>query len=186
MPNLVLKLHEHRHLCGPPWRHLHRHHQAITERPRATAGRVRVLLSFADKLSRCYQRKAVSQFTFDVGLIRQIRRDNRAKGAGKSAGIGAGAGGAAGLLAGRGFTGNPGSWTGCRSGLAGCDRGRGCRRSSYRWYCRCAHRGWRSGRGCSLLRRGRPRGGTLVSARVVDADRSRLELNVERACHQPA
>ena len=73
--------------------------------------------------------------------------DDRAEGAGKGAGIGAGVGGTAGLLAGLGLLAIPGlgpvvaasqpaATTGPRPGIA--------------------HGGWRFGRGCSLLRRGRP------------------------------
>ena len=84
--------------------------------------------------------------------------DDRAEGAGKGAGIGAGVGGTAGLLAGLGLLAIPGPWTRCCGWLAGRDSGWRGRRCSYRRYCRRAHRGWRFGGGCPLLRRGRSPG----------------------------
>ena len=54
------------------------------------------------------------------------------------------------------LAGDPRPRTCCRSWLVGRDGGRRSRGSGYRRHCRRAHGGWRFGRGCPLLRRGRP------------------------------
>src|ERR1700733_359183 len=101
--------------------------------------------------------------------------DDRAEGAGKGAGIGAGVGGAAGLLAGLGLLAIPGlgpvvaaGWLAATAvgaaagaatgGILGALTGAGVAKDA-----------------APLYAEGVRRGGTLVTARVADADRSRLE-----------
>src|SRR6187401_1275928 len=91
--------------------------------------------------------------------------DDRAEGAGKGAGIGAGVGGTAGLLAGLGLLAIPGlgpvvaaGWLAATGGIVGALTEAGVSDEDAQSYAE-----------------GVRRGGTLVSARVPDADRSRLD-----------
>src|ERR1700731_1533224 len=107
--------------------------------------------------------------------------DDRAEGAGTGAGLGPGVGGAAGLLAGLGLLAIPGlgpvvaaGWlasTAVGAAAGGATRGViGGRTPS-----------GVSGEGAAVFAEGVRRGGTLVTARVPDADRARYEAILDRS-----
>ena len=112
--------------------------------------------------------------------------DDRAEGAGKGAGIGAGVGGTAGLLAGLGLLAIPGLGPVVAAGwLAATAVGAAAGAATGGIVGALTEAGV-SAEDAHSYAEGVRRGGTLVSARVADADRSRLEFNIERVCHQPA
>ncbi len=107
--------------------------------------------------------------------------DDRAEGAGTGAGIGAGVGGAAGLMAGLGLLAIPGVGPVVAAGwlvatAVGAAAGAGNRR-----HYRCADPTGVSEDEANIYAEGIRRGGTLVTARVPDADRARLEATLDRA-----
>ena len=111
--------------------------------------------------------------------------DDRAEGAGKGAGIGAGLGGAAGLLAGLGLLAIPGLGPVVAAGwLAATAVGAAAGAATGGIVGALTEAGV-SNEDAHAYAEGVRRGGTLVSARVPDADRARLDaiLNV---CGQPA
>src|ERR1700747_2596196 len=101
--------------------------------------------------------------------------DDRAEGAGKGAGIGAGLGGAAGLLAGLGLLAIPGLGPVVAAGwLASTALGAAAGAATGGFVGALTQAGI-SDEEAPLYAEGIRRGGTLVSARVPDADRARLE-----------
>ena len=112
--------------------------------------------------------------------------DDRAEGAGKGAGIGAGVGGTAGLLAGLGLLAIPGLGPVVAAGwLAATAVGAAAGAATGGIVGALTEAGV-SAEDAHAYAEGVRRGGTLVSARVADADRSRLDFNIERVCRQPA
>ena len=107
--------------------------------------------------------------------------DDRAEGAGTGAGIGAGLGGAAGLLAGLGLLAIPGLGPVVAAGwLAATAVGAAAGAASGGIIGALTQSGV-SKEDAPLYAEGVRRGGTLVSARVPDADRSRLDAILDRS-----
>src|SRR5579871_3356010 len=107
--------------------------------------------------------------------------DDRAEGAGAGAGIGAGVGGAAGLLAGLGLLAIPGIGPVVAAGwLASTALGAAAGAATGGVIGALTQAGV-SKEDAPLYAEGVRRGGTLVSARVADADRARLEAILDRS-----
>ena len=107
--------------------------------------------------------------------------DDRAEGAGKGAGIGAGLGGAAGLLAGLGLLAIPGIGPVVAAGwLASTALGAAAGAATGGVIGALTQAGV-SKEDAPLYAEGVRRGGTLVSARVPDGDRARLEAILDRS-----
>src|ERR1700722_12444531 len=107
--------------------------------------------------------------------------DDRAEGAGKGAGIGAGVGGAAGLLAGLGLMAIPGLGPVVAAGwLAATAVGAAAGAATGGIVGALTEAGV-SKEDAPLYAEGVRRGGTLVSARVPDADRSRLDAILDQS-----
>ena len=105
--------------------------------------------------------------------------DDRAEGAGKGAGIGAGVGGTAGLLAGLGLLAIPGLGPVVAAGwLAATAVGAAAGAATGGIVGALTEAGV-SAEDAHSYAEGVRRGGTLVSARVADAERSRLDIGIE-------
>ena len=112
--------------------------------------------------------------------------DDRAEGAGKGAGIGAGLGGAAGLLAGLGLLAIPGLGPVVAAGwLAATAVGAAAGAATGGIVGALTEAGV-SKEDATLYAEGVRRGGTLVSARVADTDRARLDAILKPVRGQPA
>jgi hypothetical protein len=108
--------------------------------------------------------------------------DDRAEGAGKGAGIGAGVGGAAGLLAGLGLLAIPGLGPVVAAGwLASTAVGAAAGAATGGIVGALTEAGI-SKEEAPLYAEGVRRGGTLVSARVADADQARFEAVLNQSC----
>ena len=120
------------------------------------------------------------------GADRKVDRDadgvdDRAEGAGKGAGIGAGVGGAAGLLAGLGLLAIPGIGPVVAAGWLGSTAAGAVAGAATGGVVGALTQAGVSEDEAPLYAEGVRRGGTLVSARVADADRGRLESILDQS-----
>ncbi|MDI4237930.1 hypothetical protein OZ411_34510 [Bradyrhizobium sp. Arg237L] len=107
--------------------------------------------------------------------------DDRAEGAGKGAGIGAGVGGAAGLLAGLGLLAIPGLGPVVAAGWLVSTAAGAAAGAATGGVVGALTQAGVSAEEAPLYAEGVRRGGTLVSARVADADRGRLESILDQS-----
>src|SRR6195952_2648819 len=107
--------------------------------------------------------------------------DDRAEGAGKGAGIGAGLGGAAGLLAGLGLLAIPGLGPVVAAGWVSAPPVGGAAGAATGGIIGALTQAGVSKEDAEVYAEGVRRGGTLVSARVPDADRARLDAILNRS-----